>query len=307
MKPPFDCEFKLPETNLQITVAHDQRRTDPARVDDPNGTAKYLGGSFDRGFTYHMGSTSQDYAGAKFGAAYSMGILKPKVEFARFHNNVAGDPTASITSAGKVSVDARVPHWPVLTLAYGREFRENRAGPTGPTTAGVSTDAVSGTLWYGRSTWDAYVTSSYSSQQDRWNKDSRAIIYDYILGGSYRPIDSLSIHPSFECSQTLDSQSDYRYEMLSANLGIYYSIRPESLILSLYSSFTAHQDSKEYVDTQSLSTYIGLAQHVGDVFGVPDDSAKLSFTLNYNRYADRVYEDTDWEEYSALVLLEMNF
>ena len=266
-------------------------------------------GFFDQGFTNlrERNSTPQDYAWGKFGTEFSMGILTPKVELARFHNSVAEDPTQSMTSAGKVSVDVKVPRWPVLTLAYGRALKENRARSTGRTMEDVASDTISGTLWYGRSNWDAYVTSTYSSKQDRRNKDSGAAVYDYILGGSYRLIESLSIHPSFEFIQTTDAQSDYRYETLSANLGIDVSLTPEWPTLSFYGSLTASHDSAGYVDTQSLATSIGLAKHLGDIFGVPDDSAKLSLTLKYNRYADRIYEDANTEGYSAVALLEMNF
>jgi len=267
-------------------------------------------GFFDTAFTNHMGSAPQDSAGGRFGAEFNIGLLTPKVEFARFGNSAAGDAMQSITSVGRVSVDVKAPQWPVLTLAYGREFRENRVRLTGPTTEDVSSDTISGTLWYGRPTWDAYATSSYSSKQDRRNVNSEAVVYGHILGGSYRPIESLSIHPSFEFTQTFDSQSDYRYETLSANLGIYYSLAPESLTLSLHGSFTADRDLGRYggyVDTQTLATHIAVAKQLGSAFGLPDDNAKLSFTLNHYQYTDRVYGDANLEDYSALVLLDITF
>lgn len=265
-------------------------------------------GHVDKDFTWPGDSRPRDQEGGNLGAALDLGIVNPKIELARSYDNVAdgSDKSRTITSAGRLSLDVKVPQWPVLTLSYGRELKETSARPEDRIREATSTDTLSGTLWYGRSTWDAYVTLSYSLGQDRLNADSERVGYYYMVGGSYRPIEGLSIDPTITFSQTIESQSNYRYESLSANLGIYYSIT-DSLNISGYASFIADQDSDGYVGTQHFMASIGLSKNVGDIFGLPENRTVFSFKLNYNQYTDRIYSNSDSEAYSALVLFEGTF
>lgn len=278
------------------------------RFTGESGRLRYWAGYgyFGKEFRDQGGSTPQDQAGGNLGVELDLGIVNPKIELARSYKNVAedSDESRTITSAGKLSLDVKVPQWPVFTLAYGRELKETSASPNGGITEVTLTDAFSGTLWYGRSTWDAYVTASYSLGHERLNADSETVAYYYMLGGSYRPIEGLSIDPSIELTQAIQRQSAYRYETLSANLGIYYSIA-DSLNISVYGSFMADQDSAGYVDTRGFDWSIGLEKHVGGLLSLPDDKAMLSFKLNYSQHIDEVYNDSNWKGHSVLLLFKI--
>lgn len=305
------------EFDLAHTYTSREEQTEPFRnggiasrigFKGESGGLRYWAGYgyFGREFRDQGGLSPQDQAGGNLGAELDLGIVNPKIELARSYNNIADDSDRSrtITSAGKLSLDVKVPQWPVLTLTYGRELKETSARPEGRVTEVTSTDTLSGTLWYGRSTWDAYVTSSYSLGHERLNADSEKVAYYYMLGGSYRPIEGLSIDPSIEFTQTIGHQNDYRYETLSANLGIYYSIA-DSLSVTVYGSFIADQDSDGYVDTQNFAGSFGLIRNLGHVFGLPENQAVFSFKLNYNQYIDHIYPNSDSEAYSALLLFEV--
>ncbi len=261
---------------------------------------------FGNEFTNSWDATPQDYLGGTFGAELDLGILTSRVEIAQFHNDVAGDPTESrtITSEGKVSLDLSVPQWPIVSLTYAHNQEKETSRQTGTVEGKFSTDTLSGTLSYARSTWDAYVTSSYSSTQDQLDPDYVTDVVDYMLGGSYRPIDGLSIIPFVEFTQSFDRWSEVRWDTLYASVGLDYSIE-KSMTFSLSGSFMAEQASDGYYDTRQFDTSIGVVKNLGNAFGLPHDKATLSFMLNYSRGLDLVYQDANWEAYSVLVFFEI--
>lgn len=264
-------------------------------------------GFFDKEFTNLRDATPQDQAGAKLGAEFDWGILKPRMEFSRFHNNVAGNPTLSqtTTSKGLVSLDLGVAEWPSLKLAYGGEYKETASRPNGTMTEEVISHRLSGTLSYQRPSWEAYLTSSYSLKQDELNADSDTVVYDYVLGGVYRPMDVLKITPNVKFAQEFNGPTDVRTDKLSANLGFYYTISEGSFALSLNGSYIDDRSSDRSVDSQTLKGSLSLEKHLGDVFGLPHEKASLSLKTNYSRTVDRANQDADADSYSVLFLLEV--
>ncbi len=59
--------------------------------------------------------------------------------------------------------------------------------------------------------------------------------------------------------------------------------------------------------TQNFTGSIGLSKNLGDIFGLPENRAVFSFKLNYNKYIDRIYSNSNSEAYSAMVLFEGTF
>ena len=250
--------------------------------------------------------TLKDRAGGKIGAKLKLGVLSSKAELTRFHNNVQRDPTASrtIKSQGKVSFGLEVPQWPTLTLTYDRRGKET-SRPNDTVRQEFSANTVSGKLRYSRSTWDAYVTSTHSYLQKRPAR-SDTIVYDYALGGSYRPIHGLQIKPFLKFTRHIYPSHDYRKETVYASLVSDYSIIERSMTLSLTGKFTADETTDGDYDTQRFDGSIGLVKNLSNVFGLPDDRAILSVKLNYGRYMDLVYQGADLEKYSVLFLFEIS-
>lgn len=262
---------------------------------------------FEKEFTNYRNPTPQDQEGAKIGAELKLGILKPRVELLRFHDNVEKDPiqAQNTTSAGNVSLDMIVPQWPVLTLTYGHGQKETTSRPGGPTTMDTSTDTFGGKVWYGRTTWEAYFALIHSFTQDKLNPGSDTILHGYILGGSYRPLEGFSISPTLNFTRTWERATDIQTDTLTANLDLHYSPADGSLIFSLHGSFVTNQASDGYVDTQAFDGSIGVTRHLGHLLGLPDDKATLSFKLSYSQYIGGVYDDANREGYSVLLLFEI--
>ena len=232
---------------------------------------KYWGeyGFYGKEFTNIRNPTLKDRAGGKIGAKLKLGVLGSKAELTRFHNNVQRDPTESrtIKSQGKVSFDLKVPQWPTFTLTYNRKGKET-SRPNDTVRKKSSTNTVSGTLRYSRSTWEI--------------KPSLALTRYYI-------------YPSY----------DYRKERFNASLVSDYSIKERSMTLSLTGRFTANKTTDGDYDTQRFDGSIGLVKNVSNVFGLPDDKAILSVKLTYSRFIDLVHQGADLKKYSVLFLCEI--
>ena len=232
---------------------------------------KYWGeyGFYGKEFTNIRNPTLKDRAGGKIGAKLKLGVLGSKAELTRFHNNVQRDPTESrtIKSQGKVSFDLKVPQWPTFTLTYNRKGKET-SRPNDTVRKKSSTNTVSGTLRYSRSTWEI--------------KPSLALTRYYI-------------YPSH----------DYRKERFNASLVSDYSIKERSMTLSLTGRFTANKTTDGDYDTQRFDGSIGLVKNVSNVFGLPDDKAILSVKLTYSRFIDLVHQGADLKKYSVLFLCEI--
>ena len=232
---------------------------------------KYWGeyGFYGKEFTNIRNPTLKDRAGGKIGAKLKLGVLGSKAELTRFHNNVQRDPTESrtIKSQGKVSFDLKVPQWPTFTLTYNRKGKET-SRPNDTVRKKSSTNTVSGTLRYSRSTWEI--------------KPSLALTRYYI-------------YPSY----------DYRKERFNASLVSDYSIKERSMTLSLTGIFTANKTTDGDYDTQRFDGSIGLVKNVSNVFGLPDDKAILSVKLTYSRFIDLVHQGADLKKYSVLFLCEI--
>ena len=232
---------------------------------------KYWGeyGFYGKEFTNIRNPTLKDRAGGKIGAKLKLGVLGSKAELTRFHNNVQRDPTESrtIKSQGKVSFDLKVPQWPTFTLTYNRKGKET-SRPNDTVRKKSSTNTVSGTLRYSRSTWEI--------------KPSLALTRYYI-------------YPSY----------DNRKERFNASLVSDYSIKERSMTLSLTGRFTANKTTDGDYDTQRFDGSIGLVKNVSNVFGLPDDKAILSVKLTYSRFIDLVHQGADLKKYSVLFLCEI--
>ena len=232
---------------------------------------KYWGeyGFYGKEFTNIRNPTLKDRAGGKIGAKLKLGVLGSKAELTRFHNNVQRDPTESrtIKSQGKASFDLKVPQWPTFTLTYNRKGKET-SRPNDTVRKKSSTNTVSGTLRYSRSTWEI--------------KPSLALTRYYI-------------YPSY----------DYRKERFNASLVSDYSIKERSMTLSLTGRFTANKTTDGDYDTQRFDGSIGLVKNVSNVFGLPDDKAILSVKLTYSRFIDLVHQGADLKKYSVLFLCEI--
>ncbi len=258
-------------------------------------------------FSDRVRSTPRDRSGGKIGAELTLGPFTPRVELAQHSDNVSSDPNESQTSLsrGKLSIIAHAENWPLLTLTYGRDLKARVEKPGGPLDEEKTTDSFSGSLWYGRSNWDTYATSSYFVTEDEIQKETGSKTFYHALGGSYRPVDGLSLSPSLEFTQTYAGEAEYRTESLSANLGVDYYTSDGSLTGFAYGSFVTNQDSEGYVGDQSVSVALGLEKDLAGLIAIPHAKQSLLLRFDHYRYIDLVYSTSGLATYSALLLFKI--
>jgi hypothetical protein len=267
------------------------------------GEYRYFGKEFTNGWN----ANPEDKEQANVGAEFNWGLFKPKMEFTRLSNNVENDPTKSqtISNDGKVSIALSVPQWPVLTLTYGREQKETADTARGTLKNDKSTEMVSANLWYGGSTWETYLTSSYSSIRDQVGSGSDTVVNYSFLGGSFGGFDGLSINPSLEFMQTRDNPSNYLTEMLTASLGLYYTDLERALNISLYGFSNTLSDSDGYVDTRDIGVSLGVEKDLKEIFHLPHSNQKIILKLDHYSYRDLIYSTSSSSVSSALLLFKI--
>lgn len=262
--------------------------------------------SLDKRYVTTWDSTSQDHTGDGFAKRFNLGVLAAEVERTRLENNVEEGPSdlQIVGSEGKVSLELSVRSWQMLTVTYARREEKETSRVARSILRKFSTDTVSATLWYGGSEWESYVTSSYSLKKNKLFSRSDKVMYGYMLGGSYQPIDALSINPLVEFAREFDRSSDARSKTLYAYLGIEYAILKDLMTFSIAGSYTANKTSDGY-NSQQFDGSIGLITNIGSAIGLPNDKATFSFKLNHSRNTDLNYQDADWQEHSMLFLFEI--
>jgi hypothetical protein len=256
----------------------------------------------------HSNSDAVNKGQGKVGAEINLGLIKPKVEIRRYNKYLDHDPAQTMISLSEhtVSLDLNVPHWPTLSLSYGQEETETSSGSTGNPDTQTLANKASATLWYGKSSWQSYLTSTYYSIHDQHDSGSDGVLYDYILGGSYQPINSLTFAPSLEVTQAYYDLHNNETATLYANLGLDYYSSLASLTVSIYGSYYKQRDSDGWIDAQSVDTYLGVEKDLGNILRLPYHKQKLIFKLSNGRYLDRIYTNASTVYTTATLLLNIS-
>jgi hypothetical protein len=136
-----------------------------------------------------------------------------------------------------------------------------------------------------RPQWSGSFTSSYALVEPATPLDPQMGVITNSLAGSYRPLSSLALAPSFSLKQEWNRNNGVRTESPTTGISFAYTPVREAYKLSGGTSFTRTLSADGSKDLTTVSTAAIFDWRLGAFLGKED---LLSFNLNYNHQLDEL-------------------
>jgi hypothetical protein len=246
-----------------------------------------------------------DQEGVEIWGEKNIGFIGIKTFFSRFLNNVDRDPTLPRMLTHKYGLEMKyrmhlLPIW--ISFFHSREESENNLETGISEYPGIQKETYNGSLkYYGGKRFDVTASTSYSLSRDLLHPDQETERFRNGIRSSIHPAPHLTITPVL-------SFGEYRYLWYgereihpSASLFITYRRISNVVDLSFRGRYSQSKNTDQTLDSETLSTSIGLSWHARSLF-----SRKIGYSLNlgFNQYVDNIQPDSSYNSLSALFKLE---
>lgn len=225
---------------------------------------------------------------ARVTGGWELGMFKPRFELSRSQTSegLAPDDPLKTVSNGRLFLDLAIPDLPVVTLGVGREIKKIDVGGERPEEVG--SDVLSLSLWYGNDHLQAYSVSSAYRIDNESGRESA--LYDQYVGASFWPTPSLTVNPGFQYMvASYDGGGSWTHTR-SASLGIYSSELIDGLTTTLWSAYTANEDTIGSIDNRQIDFSLGLEKEfTGRLSPFESYQVSVGFSFGYSFYNDFVY------------------
>lgn len=252
-------------------------------------------------------ASQKDTEGTEVWLAQRMGLLRLKLAQSDLSDNVDRNPALPRTSKRQTALSAQLTPggWPIFGLTYatgdsGRGWlaSEGRAR----TVERQAYDSVAGSAYYAGPGWDISGTSTYGYSRDPSRPDRELTMLYHDLSLTLRPVESITMTPSFSTGRERYEWSATSYQTGSMSLLLSYTPTASWWSLWTLGAYTTSQTSDRSVDGRTMSVSGGLACGLGRILG---GRASLSAQAGYDHYVDSVYPDASARAAFGLVLLKV--
>ncbi|MGH7206219.1 MAG: hypothetical protein ACREI2_08430 [Nitrospiraceae bacterium] len=236
---------------------------------------------------------------------WSRGIARFRSSVAKSHNNVDEDPLQSRLTQllGKTSVTVAPPSWPEIGLSYSRGSSSSSLEPIGVMSQRTIWDSVDASLSFSRPTWNARISSSFSSNIDLLRPSGETIGLAHAVSGSYRLTNSLTFNPTVSLRRDRQQWSGVHINTPSTSLAVTYKT-DDSFKFTATGTYTESQSSDGLVDTSTITA-------TSIVSWIPGASAQKgpSFSLetHYSTTRQETAPSLDTEDLTALLLMQLTY
>ncbi|MGA8180578.1 MAG: hypothetical protein WB792_10995 [Desulfobacterales bacterium] len=246
-----------------------------------------------------------DQEGVEIWGEKNIGFIGIKTFFSRFLDNVDHDPTLPRMLTHKYGLEMKyrmhlLPLW--ISFFHSREESENNLEIRSSEYQGIQKEAYNGSLkYYGGKRFDVTASTSYSLSRDLLHPDQETERFRNGIRSSIHPAPDLTITPVL-------SFGEYRYLWYgereihpSASLFITYRRISNVVDLSFRGRYSQTKNTDQTLDSETLSTSIGLSWHAKSLF-----IRKIGYSLNlgFNQYVDNIQPDSSYNALSASFKLD---
>ncbi len=236
---------------------------------------------------------------------WSHGIARFRSSLAKSHNNVDGDQRQSRLTQllGKTSATFAPPSWPEIGLSYSRSSWSSSLDPIRVMPQRSIWDSVDASLSFSRPTWNAKISSSFSSSIDLLRPSGETIGLAHAVSGSYRLTKSLTLNQTVSLRRDRQQWSGVRIETPSTSLAVNYKT-DDNFNFTATGTYTQSQSSDGLVDTSTISA-------TSVVGWIPGASAQKgpSFFLetHYSTTRQGTNPALDTEDLTALLVMQLTY
>lgn len=171
--------------------------------------------------------------------AWQLGPLKPSVQLRGVREGFEDAPglVDDLRNEALVRMDFALPHWPMLSVSYGREQRRLLTDSW----AGALSDAESRTLlaslWYGFGSWEIYASSYFTDMTDAVKNSLTWSSRDHTVMLSYRPLPALALSLGGGMQQQRYGAGTDWLSSRSINASAYYTLDSHQISAYVWGSW----------------------------------------------------------------------
>lgn len=264
-------------------------------------------GTFRYGFTNRTAGkeflNTPDQAMKEAWGEWNHGIARFRSSLAKSHNNVDEDPRqARLTHLlGKTTVTVAPPSWPEIGLTYSRGSWSTSLEPIAVMPQRTNWDSVDASLSFSRPTWNARVSSSFSSNVDLLRSSGQTIGLAHAVSASYHLTKSLTFNPTVSLRRDRQEWSGVHINIPSSSLAVTYKTG-DSFNFIATGAYTESQSSDGLVDTSTITA-------TSIVSWIPSASAQkgpcFSLETRYSTTRQESAHSLDTEDLTALVVMQL--
>lgn len=236
---------------------------------------------------------------------WSHGIARFRSSLAKSHNNVDEDPLHSRLTQllSKTSVTFSAPSRLEISLSYSRGSSSSSLEPLGVMPQRTIWDSADASLSFSRPTWNARISSSFSSNIDLLHPSGETIGLAHTVSGSYRLTNSLTFNPTVSLRRDRQQWSGVHINTPSTSLAVTYKT-DDSFKFTATGTYTESQSSDGLVDTSTITA-------TSIVSWIPGVSAQkgpcLSLETRYSTTRQEAAPSLDIEDLTALVVMQLTY
>ncbi len=242
---------------------------------------------------------SPDQTVREMWAEWGLGIAKLRSSSGQSWNNVDLDPSRPRIEqhVNRIGIALVKPAWPELSLTYARSAMASSFTPAGMERQRSRSNSMEAALAYAGLTWNARLSSSYILTSDDVRGGAGSTTFAQTLVATYRPINTLTLAPTFSYRMETQSWSGAKIQTPTASVSLLYK-QSQRLLVSAAGGYTSTKSTDGLIGTESIVGRGMCAFNLNPIYGHP---TTLSLEASYSNTTNRTVVGVDTEDLSGLV------
>jgi hypothetical protein len=248
--------------------------------------------------------TKRDEEGGEAWVERRAGPGRLRLSFSEFSDNVDRDPRRpriTRVQAG-VTTALALASLPTFSLTYrqGSAEREEGGGASSTRSAPArsSLETVLGSIWYGDTTWDIALSSTYTVGTERLQPWRKTFTLSQDVSGSYRPTRTLTLASRVGRGEDWHDGAEARNQTTSAEVSVTCTPPFSVVHLTAVGSYMRTTSSAGFIDGTTTSASASVARSLrGRWWG----SGTVAVDVGFSGYRDGVYPDASYREVFGLL------
>lgn len=283
----------------------------PSRIDQREDGSKRMvrmalvgnNGPFRYGINYRSAGkaffNSPDQTVRELWGEWGLGIARLRSSTGQTWNNVDLEPSRSRIQQtfNRIGIALVKPAWPEFSLTYSRSTMASSFDPTGVSAQRSHSNGLEAALAYTGLTWNARLSSGLIQTHDAMRGGADATALAQTFTGVFRPINTLTIAPTFSYRTETQSWSGAKIQTPMASLSLLYK-QSRRLLLSAMGGYTSTTSSDGLIETESVVGRGMFAFHMNPIDGHP---TMISLEAAYTNTTNRTMAGIDSQDLSGLV------
>jgi hypothetical protein len=214
-------------------------------------------------------------------------------------NNVAEDSTRSRLEQTyeRAGLAWKGPSWPELSLTYAHNSLNSALEPIGIAPQRSHNHTLETALAYNSMGWNARLASSYILGSDLLRGGAETAVRMQILTAAFRPLNTLTISPTFGYRKEVQDWSGVRINSPSASVALQYK-QSQQLLISALGKYAGTRSSDGLIDTEQVG---GKGILAWDLQRSRAWTTLISLEAGYSRITNHVTPSADTEDISGLI------